>query len=269
MYNDDLLKAENSGFTCTAYTANSTTVNGEAGINGSTVTWNGSRWEFADGTHPWPASGNLDFFAYAPKVGSLPNYVTITYAVTGTPASAAPYFTCGDLPLNLTPADATQEFIWALTTGQNRVNQGESGVTMTFKHPFARIKFKLSATSSSNVTATSITINDIYRDGTCTLTGTGNDAVSTWSSLSDGESDLTITGIPATNDDTFYLVIPNNYGSKTLSVAITWREWDVVYNQTLTTPLEINWGTGTSYTYSLTITKNDLKVDINKFTEQW
>ena len=256
-----------SGFICTAYNAGTATVNTDANINGRSVTWSDSRWVFSDGSHYWPTSGDLDFFAYAPT--SLPSYVAVTYAVAGTPAAAAPYFTCSDLPLSLTPSDPTQEFIWALTTGQNRIGQGESGVTMTFRHPFARVKFKKSASSSTNVTVTSITIPAIYRDGTCTLTGTGNTATSTWSGLSDGEGNLGITGSPATSDDTFYLVIPNNYGSKTLSVAITWKEWDEEKSQTLTAPLTINWAAGYSYTYSLTITKNDLKVDVEKFTEQW
>ena len=257
---------QSGGFKCTVYDAGTATVNTDANINGTSVAWSDSRWVFSDGSHYWPTSGDLDFFAYAP---TSPSYVAVTYAVAGTPAAAAPYFTCSDMPLSLTPSDATQEFIWALTTGQNKADQGESGVTMTFRHPFARVKFKKSASSSTNVTVTSITIPAIYRDGTCTLTGTGNTATSTWSGLSDGEGNLEITGSPATSDDTFYLVIPNNYGSKTLSVAITWKEWDVVHSETLTAPLTINWAAGYSYTYSLTITKNDLKVDVEKFTEQW
>ena len=269
MYDNALLKDEtNGGFVCTAYNAGTTTPNDYAKIDGTSVKWSESRsrWAFSDGSHYWPTSGDLDFFAYAP---TSPSYVAVTYAVAGTPAAAAPYFICSDMPLSLTPSDATQEFIWALTTGQNRIGQGESGVTMTFRHPFARVKFKKSASSSTNVTVTSITIPAIYRDGTCTLTGTGNTATSTWSGLDDNDDGLVITGSPATSDDTFYLVIPNNYGSKTLSVSFTWREWDEEKSQTLTAPLTINWAAGYSYTYSLTITKNDLKVDVEKFTEQW
>jgi len=260
---------QDHGFSCTAYTAGTTTANTDANIIGRTVSWSDTKWVFDDGSHYWPTSGNLDFFAYAPQVGSLPSYVSaVTYAVDGTPA-AAPYFTCKDLPLSLSPADGTQEFVWALTTGQNRADHGVSGVTMIFKHPFARVKFKLSTSNNSNVTVNSITIPAIYCDGTCTLTGTGNTATSAWSNLSDNDEGLEITGSPATSDDAFYLVIPNDYGSKTLSVAITWKEWDVEYNQTLTAPLTIDWAAGYSYTYSLSITKNDLRVNIEKFTEQW
>ena len=252
---------QSDGFTVYAYTAESITPY----IDNKTVSYDAPNWIITGRPYYWPAY-NLDFFAYAP---TSPSYVAVTYAVAGTPAAAAPHFTCSDLPLSLTPSDATQEFIWALTTGQNKANQGESGVTMTFRHPFARVKFKKSASSSTNVTVTSITIPAIYRDGTCTLTGTGNTATSTWSGLDDNDDGLVITGSPATSDDTFYLVIPNNYGSKTLSVSFTWREWDEEKSQTLTAPLTINWAAGYSYTYSLTITKNDLKVDVENFTEQW
>lgn len=255
---------QSGGFTVYAYKAGESTSE-YAYINNKTVTYSPSYWTITGRPYYWP-DYDLDFFAYAP---TSPSYVAVTYAVAGTPAAAAPHFTCSDLPLSLTPSDATQEFIWALTTGQNKADQGESGVTMTFRHPFARVKFKKSASSSANVTVNSITIPAIYRDGTCTLTGTGSSATSTWSALSDNENALTITGSPATSDDTFYLVIPNNYGSKTLSVAITWKEWDVEYSETLTAPLDVNWAAGYSYTYSLTITKNDLKVDVENFTEQW
>ena len=264
MYDNTALQS--GGFVCTAYTAGTQSYNTDAGINGTSVTWKDSRWVFSDGPHYWPTTDNLDFFAYAPQTSSLPScYVSVT-TDSDTPI---PSFSCSDLPLSLTPSDATQEFVWALTTGQNRIGQGESGVTMTFRHPFARVKFKLSAASNSTVKVNSITLPAIYRDGTCTLTGTGSSATSTWSALSDNENALTITGDPATSDNADYLVIPNNYGSKTLSVSFTWREWDEEKSQTLTAPLTINWAAGYSYTYSLTITKNDLKVDVENFTEQW
>lgn len=157
-----------------------------------------------------------------------------------------------------------KEFIYALTTGQNKADQGASGVTMTFKHPFARVCFKLSAESGTNVTVNSITIPNLYTGGTFTHS-------SGWASPT-GDTDLVISGNPAGNPatgDSYYLVIPNNYGTKTFSVNFTWKEWDEDHNTTFTTPLDINWQAGYSYTYKLTITKDDLKVDIEKFTEQW
>ena len=251
-------------FTAAVYVANSTTPY----ISPIRVDWSGSEWLFSDGKHYWPSSGSLDFFAYMPIAGSLPSYVNaITYAVNGTPAPA-PYFTCVDLPVGLSTTDATQEFVFALTTGQNKASQGASGVAMTFKHPFARIKFKLSAESGTNVKVNSITIPSVYRNGTCTLTGTGGSAVSTWSSLSNNSSNLVISGDPATNDNAVYLVIPNDYGSKTLTVNATWDDWSNVTTN-VSASVNFNWTAGYSYTYTLTLSKYALKVDTEKYTEQW
>ena len=262
--NQAALQTEGS-FTCGVYTENTTT----AYVSPTAVDWNGaptSQWLFSDGKHYWPSTGNLDFFAYMPA--TKPDYVSaVTYAVNGTPAPA-PFLTCANMPITLTPADATKEFIWALTTGQNKAGQGASGVTMNFKHPFARIKFKLSTESGTNVKVNSITIPAVYRDGTCTLTGTSSTAVSAWSSLSDNAGDLVITGDPATNNDMFYLVIPNNYGSKTLTVNATWNDWSNV-TKNVTASVAFNWEPGYSYTYTLTLSKYALVVSTEKYTEQW
>ena len=186
-----------------------------------------------------------------------PDYITeLTYAVSGEPTAPHPYFTC----------DMTQtvnkEFIWALTTGQNREDQGASGVTMTFKHPFARIYFQLSNESGSSVTINSITISgeDFYTTGTCTFDGT----TSTWSDKDNQGSLGTLAiGIP-------YIVIPNDYGSsKTITVNATWDEWGTFTTGVTSSPLTINWQAGYSYTYTLTLSKYALNVDVNKYTEQW
>ncbi len=248
-------------FTASAYVENTTT----AYISPVTVNWVTDKWEFSDGKHYWPATEKLDFFAYMPKEESKPSYITsVTYAVNGTPAPA-PYFTCTNLPIAFTTADATQEFIWALTTGQNKTEQGATGVTMTFKHPFARIKFKLSAASGEHVKVNSITISNVYRDGVCTIDNTG---ASIWSALSNNTGNLVISGDPATDDDAAYLVIPNNYGSQTLTVNATWDDWSVV-TKDVTASVTFNWVAGSSYTYTLTLSKYALKVDTNQFTEQW
>ena len=263
-YDDQAAIQTEGHFTCTVYQANTTTPY----INTTTVDWNGdptNKWLFSDGKHYWPATDNLDFFAYMPKEESKPSYITsVTYAVNGTPAPA-PYFTCTNLPIAFTTADATQEFIWALTTGQNKTEQGATGVTMTFKHPFARIKFKLSAASGEHVKVNSITISNVYRDGVCTIDNTG---ASIWSALSNNTGNLVISGDPATDDDAAYLVIPNNYGSQTLTVNATWDDWSVV-TKDVTASVTFNWVAGSSYTYTLTLSKYALKVDTSKYTEQW
>lgn len=262
--NDAALRGETGGFKCAIYYENTT----NQYLDYTTVNWSGSQWLWSDGKHYWPPSDNLDFFAYMPA--TKPSYVSsITNAIIGTGSGnePQPYFNCTNLPLTLTPTDATKEFIWALTKGQNKTDNA-SGVTMNFKHPFARIKFKLSAASGTNVTVNSITIPGVYPNGKCTLAGTGNTATCTWSNLSDSSNDLVISGDPATNDDTFYLVIPNNYGTKTLTVNATWSDWGTA-TKDISANVDFNWEAGFSYTYTLTLSKEALIVDVNKFTEQW
>ena len=262
--NDAALRGETGGFKCAIYYENTT----NQYLDYTTVNWSGSQWLWNDGKHYWPPSGNLDFFAYMPA--TQPGYVTnITNSIieTGSGPEPQPYFNCTNLPLTLTPTDATTEFIWALTRGQNKTANA-SGVTMNFKHPFARIKFKLSAASGTNVAVNSITIPDVYRNGRCTLSGTGNTATCTWSNLSDSSNDLVISGDPATNDDVVYLVIPYNYGSKTLTANATWSDWSTA-TKDVSASVAFNWEAGYSYIYTLTLSKEALIVDVNKYTEQW
>ncbi len=273
-YDDQAAIQTEGHFTCTVYQANTTTPY----INTTTVDWNGdptNKWLFSDGKHYWPATGNLDFFAYMPKAGSLPSYITTgpTYAVNGTPAPA-PSFVCTDLPVtfNTSSADATQEFIWALTPGQNKASQGATGVTMTFKHPFARIYFKLAA-SHPNITINSITFKTLKNNGSCTFDGT----TTTWT-LTGSATDLVASYSPGASFTTDpeaqliggpFLVIPQDWTGG-IEVNASWTEWgEAKDNQTLTATVPTNWQSGYSYTYTFTITEFDLKVDIRRFTEQW
>lgn len=253
--NTDSIQSEGHFF-CTAYDAGTTTVNTFSEVN-SQVDWDNtvSKWTFADGVHKWPDSGSLDFFAYMPV--TQPAYITaITHAVSGDPAVPRPYFTC-DMTRTV-----DKEFIWALTPGQNKETNGRDGVTMTFKHPFARIYFQLSEESGTHIKINSITISgsDFYHTGTCTFDGT----TSTWSNKG---------GTAALGDlalNTPYIVIPNDYGStKTISVEAEWDDWSKVTKTITSSPLTINWQAGFSYTYTLTISKYGLKVDTSKYTEQW
>ena len=244
-------------FKCTAYDVGTTTVNTTSNVNGSTASWNGSTaWEFAE-KHYWPLTGDLDFFAYMPAI--KPAYISdITYAVSGSPAVPRPHFTC----------DMTQtvekEFIYALATGQNRATN-ITGVNMTFQHPFARIYFQLSSSSGTAVKINSITISgdDFYKKAKCTFNGT----TSTWSEK-DNETKGSL-GTLAIN--TPYIVIPKDYGSsKTITVNATWDEWSSFTTNVTSSPLSINWQAGYSYTYTFTLSKYALKVDVvDKYTEQW
>ena len=240
------LQTEGS-FNCSAYHANTTT----AYFSNATVNWNNTdtEWLFADGKHYWPATGSLDFFAYLPA--TPPAYITtVDYSTARTPV-----LTCTNLPVTpATQSSSLKEFVYALTTDQSKAGQGASGVTLTFPHPFARIYLQ-EGTIPSTVTLNSITLSSIKNNGTYTH-GTG------WTPSGDN------TNFSATTFGGPYLVVPQAFGG-TVEVSATWDEWGVSTLHNLVASVPTTWQPGYSYTYTISISGTDLKVDIEKFTEQW
>ena len=252
-------------FTASAYVENTTT----SYINPVQVNYETGKWVWSDGKHYWPASGNLDFFAYMPV--TTPGYISsVNYAVDGTPAPA-PYFVCANLPMTDVGQRGLREFIWALSPAQNKASQGATGVTMNFKHPFALIKFVIAAGSGEHVQVNRISIAGLNTGGTCTFNAAGT--ASTWSSQT-GSATLTITPAnplkynTAFTETTLLMVIPNT-DTKTLTVNGTWDDWSDNITKDISTNISIDWHPGYKYTYNLTVTPYALKVDATKYTEQW
>lgn len=274
---DNPTALQNEGsFTCYAYNGETTTTF----INGSTVNWIGSEntWAFADGKKYWPATGSLDFFAYMPA--EKPTYISaVSYTTARTPT-----ITCTSLPMTSDGQASIKEFVYGLVAGQTKDAQGETGVTMNFLHPFARIDFKLAA-SHPNIIINSITLKGIQNNGTCTLNGT----TSTWTPSGDAtDFVMTLTGDAATfnnNPNTPQpiggyaesahtsiplLMVPQDWEGE-IEVNASWNDWgDTPVPHTVTTTIPaITWQPGYSYTYTFTISTDDLTVDINSYTEQW
>ncbi|MBP3750147.1 MAG: fimbrillin family protein [Prevotella sp.] len=252
--NDDL-KTEGS-FTCAAYNATTTTPY----IDATTVVWNdtendgANKWQFANGIkHGWPGASALDFFAYMPA--TKPDYITsISY-----PSARSAQFVC-TLPPD---QSSTKEFVCALATDKTKANSS-TGVSMEFKHHFARLRFAMSDASGDNVTINSVTISGIKTTGTCTFDGT----TSTWEPSGDNSS-LTATAI---NGTTPYLVIPNTYAAEAITITVnaTWTGISsTTVNKTATNNKTITWEPGYSYLFTLKLSGDILIVDTEKFTEQW
>lgn len=300
-----------TSFKASAYVGNTTT----AYISPVQVDYVTGKWVWSDGKHYWPASGNLDFFAYMPA--TKPSYITAeptepTYSIVESHPQAS--FTCENLPMTYnaaTPAAGQgsdlQEFVWGITVGQNKTDQGASGVTMKFRHPFARIKFQLAA-NHPDIQINSITFKGLKTGGTCTLDATGKDGnyytTSVWSSLTpaEGGSDLVMTLASKDDDDKWIaddvntfnndplnttpipiggwtgsahdfvnlLVIPQTWTGQ-IEVNASWNDWgDTPVEHTVTATISsITWQPGYSYTYTFNITLEDLVVNLTDFTEQW
>lgn len=271
------LQSEGS-FTAAVYTENTTTQY----VSTTAVDWNGStsKWEFASGKHYWPMSGALDFFAYMPAAATLStdaNYInSLTYTVIdtnddGDPDKQQTSFSCSSLPMTHSGQSAAlKEFVYAMLPGRTKALDGASGVTLTFKHPFARINFKLAA-SHPDITINSITLKNLKNNGsyvdnitTATWTPSGDniDFVATYNQAFTKDASAQTIGVP-------YLMVPQSFAGG-IEVDATWKEWDEDIHRTVTATLPVvTWQAGYSYTYTFTITENDLKVSTEKYTEQW
>lgn len=264
------LQAE-AHFTCTAYNAGTLTEY----IPTTTVDWNSTQWQFNNGAShyywPLPASNggawpSLDFFGYMPSAANLSTEAPYIGSINYT-AEHNVTFTCSGLPMtNAEQGSSLKEFMFGMALDQNYGN-ASAGVPLTFQHPFALIKFTITAASGTHVQINSISIAGLYTNATCTYNGTAM----TWGSYS-GSATMTIAQTlknGGTTETSQFLVIPKNYGSKYLTVNATWDDWSDVTISDYGTNVDFNWEPGCKYTYNLTLDKTGLIVNTSEFTEQW
>ena len=247
-------------------------------LDGQKLHYDTDAWVFWDGSaqlhYYWPIEGSvydpdadpvssLDFVGYCPY--TKPSYIgTPTYDHT-----TGVSFT-GDLSdyMNLASQASLQEYLVAVLDEQTLADQEtHGGVPLEFKHPFALIKFVITPASGTHVQINSISIAGLKTGGTCTYDG----ADITWDDYS-GSATMTLTETlknGGTTEGTPFLVIPNDYGSKTLTVNATWDDWSNPVTLDVSADVTFNWEPGNIYTYNLTLEKYALKVDTEKFTEQW
>ena len=276
-FDDQTPLQDEAHFTCMAYEADSNPL--VSYIPSTTVDWNttNSRWEFNNGSShyywPLPASNggawpSLDFFGYMPA--TLPSYITAgpTYS-----ADHNVTFTCSSLPMtNGGQGSSLKEFMLGMALGQNYGNAA-AGVPLQFQHPFARIKLQLAA-SHPNVTINSITFRSIKNNGSYDLSGSPK-----WTTTGDDANFvLSLTGTDAVFDDNpatatqigeYYIMIPQAWAGEIVVNADCLFWGDKINYPSLTTTVPTTWQPGYSYTYTFNISPDDLKVDTEKYTEQW
>lgn len=250
-------------------------------LNEAKLHYDASAWKFWDGSaqlhYYWPIEGSvydpdadpvssLDFVGYCPY--DKPTYI-------GTPTynhSTGITFTC-DLSsyMTLTSQTSMQEYLVAILDEQTKTTQTEAGgaLPLQFQHPFALIKFTITAASGKHVQINSISIDGLKTSGTCAYNG----STMSWSSLS-GSATMTLAeelknGGGGTATGTPFMVIPNDYGSKYLTVNATWDDWSDVTISDYGTTVDFEWQPGKSYTYNLTLDKYGLTVSSSQYTEQW
>ncbi len=260
-------------------------------------------WATSEQTHYyWPIDGStiagsstvastLDFVGFCPY--TRPGYISAdpTYS-----HSTGISFTADMSSFMTNTAQASvSEFLVGLTQNQTYATQTtNNGVPLNFKHPFARIRFQLAA-SHPDVQINVITFKNLNTGGTCTFTA----ETSSWASLT-GTADLVMTLASKDNQGNYItapintfnsnpasevpiggwsgsahqyddlIVIPQEWAGE-IEVNASWNDWGdtpVAHTVTASIPAVI-WEAGKSYTYTFSISTDDLVVNITNFTEQW
>lgn len=245
----------------------------EAYFSGARLHYDASTWKFWDGAaqehYYWPftaggtTASTLDFVGFCPydPPAYPPAYITSS---SYDPESGASF----TADMTLASQSDVSEFLVGYAADHTLATQTTNGgkVPLTLRHPFALVKFAIAEASGTEVKINSISISGLKTSGTCTFNG----STMTWSDQ-DGSADMTITQelkVGETTETTPFLVIPNNYGSTTLTVNGTWTDWSNV-TKDVSADVDFKWQPGYIYTYTLTLTKYALIVDTAKFTEQW
>lgn len=266
---DNQTALQNEGsFTCVVYNKNTTTEY----VPATLVNWADSQWSFSGGKRYWPASGALDFFAYMPIAGSLPSYITVgpTYS-----ADHDVTFTSSSLPMtNVGQGSDLKEFIYAMALDQDKAGtngtlQPTAGqVALIFQHPFAKIKLQLSSTQTT-IRINSITFKSIKNNGSFLYDH--SETTSTWTPTGDATNFVATLNKDCVANEVIgtYLMIPQSWAGE-IEVNASWNDWgDTPVAHTLTKTIPATWQAGYSYTYTFTISPDDLTVNTTNFTEQW
>jgi hypothetical protein len=214
------------------------------------VTWSSDHWTYTPVKY-WPnADGEkVSFFAYAPYTSNTTGFSTNTAA--GAPIISYTWGTTNDL-LYDKQIDQVKGTV-------------SSAVTFTFKHALAKVEFKIRRKYNSGppVTLKSLSIG-LYTSGTFNL------GTETWTSTpSSGsqtlrDTDLSVEAYTAETAHSLgssMLVIPDL--KYTINYTIDGNEY--THNNVSITGLN----KGNSYTIIFTIDGDVIKVDTQKFTEQW
>lgn len=265
--------AVNGSFMVYAYYSTTT----ENYINGEIVNYSGGVSSWVNSQF-WPKDRrSLDFFAYMPT--DLANtYCSFDYTAYDAESNSDGYsagnprIVCANLPMTYdsdSPTDGQgsnlKELVYAVKTGQSEASNS-AGVELTFKRPFARITMQLSS-AQEDIHINSITFKGIKNNGSCSFDG----STSTWT-LSGDAADFvaTLNGNNYQANDVIgtFIMIPQGWAGE-IEVNADWTVWGVNGTHTVTATVPTTWVAGRSYTYTFTISETDLKVDTEKFTEQW
>lgn len=225
---------------------------------GTTFSKNNGVWT---GGQYWPIStAIINFFAVAPQ--------------NATCTTAFAPLTTGENPVKVATttvtSNATNQYdvMYALAQGKHTAGGDYDNVPMTFKHALSLITYD-QGSLASGVTINSVTLNNVYFDGTGTFTVSADTYKSksavestsvtpTWETTGDVANKVIGEGI---------LVVPNTYEYSATaanpSLTINYSVGGFTYDYTYTLPAAntpVTWAPGKKYKYVISISLSEIKI---------
>ena len=194
-----------------------------------------------DETYFWPAEASLDFYAYAPysnRAMTITDHKEITFD-----------YTVPD------QATAQPDIMFAHATGSKKT----STVSLGFKHALAGVKFV--AKDVTNCTVKSITLKNLYGQGSCTYSTETETETFAWTPSGDKKKfsqafDVTLSDqesgeqpITDTDPETTFMLIPQSLKDVTVEVQVVTAEGTFTLTGSLAQTGK--WEAGKIYTYAI------------------
>lgn len=242
-------------------------------------TYTDTKWHSPTGeTYFWPVSETLNFYAYA--YGHESDQATLTgVTINKTEQKITDFSPATSSESEGSKADASkqEDLIYAAVTG-SKADNGENGITLTFKHALSEISVKaLNSNTAYKVEVKGVKLGNIINKNTFTFptaststTGDGtwgDDASETGSYETDFTSDVVTLNNTAANVDANapFMLIPQQCAKGTseqkskysaghyiaLNVTITATGGQEIYKDWAYVGIDTEWEQGKHYTYTL------------------
>ena len=197
-----------------------------------------------DETYFWPAEASLDFYAHAP-------YGNTTMTITDNK----------EITFNYTVDDqaiAQPDIMFAHVTASKETFPG-STVSLTFRHALAGVKFV--AEDVTNCTVKSITLQNLYGEGSCTYSTETETETFAWTPSGDKKDfsqafDVTLSDqesgeqpITDKKPETTFMLIPQSLKDVTVEVQVETNEGTITLTGSLAQTGK--WEAGKIYTYAI------------------
>lgn len=201
----------------------------------------------------WPVQGTLDLYVYAPYgTFTLNNDKKFTYTLTNSDYAA-------------TPDNSKHDYNCAdLMYGGEVYTSGkiDNALNVQLKHALSKVVINAKATTQSVVTIKNLTLKEVQKTETCTVTYEDGNVTANWTSTSSAKLDLVVR-----NEDLLltgslqsvgydFLVIPAAASSLAITYTLTNGENDL----TASLDLQETWLPGKKYIYDLTFDVKEIKL---------